>query len=133
MVEAVDMFREGRATRTPQDDSKATYESWCRKKDAEIDWAKPAADVYNLIRGTNPQPGAWTTHNGKTLQIFDSAKVAGANGAPGEVLDVGEAGITIAAADGAILAKRVRPEGGDKIPAGEFAAAAGLKKGARLG
>lgn len=133
MVEAVDLFREGRATRTAQDDSKATYESWCRKKDAEIDWAKPAADVYNLIRGTNPQPGAWTTHNGKTLQIFDSAKVAGAKGAPGEVLDVGEAGITIAAGDGAILAKRVRPEGGDKIPAGEFAAAAGLKRGARLG
>ena len=43
---------------------------------------------------------------------------------------------TVAAADGSEcleLAKRVRPEGGDKIPAGEFAAAAGLKKGARLG
>lgn len=133
MLEAVDMFREGRATRTPQDDSKATYESWCRKADAEIDWSKPAADVYNLIRGTNPQPGAWTTYKGKSLQIFDSAKVPGAKGAPGEVLAVTADGVTIAAAEGAILAKRVRPEGGDKIPAGEFAAVAGLKKGARLG
>ena len=42
-------------------------------------------------------------------------------------------GVTIAAAEGAILAKRVRPEGGDKVPAGEYAAVAGLKKGARLG
>ncbi len=58
----------------PRTSPKATYESWCRKKDAQIDWSKPAADVYNLIRGTNPQPGAWTTVDGAELQIFDARK-----------------------------------------------------------
>lgn len=131
MVEAVDLFREGRATRTKQDDSKATYESWCRKKDARIDWAKPAAEVYNLIRGTNPQPGAWTTYEGQEVQIFDSRKVAG-EGAPGTVIAVSDSTITIAAQGGAIEVQRVRPQGGGKITAGEFAAAAKLKQGARL-
>ena len=27
--------------------------------------------VYNLIRGCNPAPGAWSTLDGKILQIFD--------------------------------------------------------------
>ena len=133
MCEAVDLFREGRATRTPQDTSKATYESWCREADAEIDWTKPVAEVYNLIRGTNPQPGAWTTCRGKTLQIFDAARIDGADGAPGEVMAVSDAGIEIAAGGGRIRAKRVRPKGEGKMTAAEFAAKEGLSVGARLG
>ena len=138
MLEAVDLFREGRATRTKQDNAKATYESWCRKADAEIDWSKPVDQVYNLIRGTNPQPGAWTTLNGKTLQIYDARKVSvdadnAPGGAPGEVIAVAAESFTVAAAGGAIEVQRVRPEGEGKIAAGAFAAAAGLERGARLG
>ncbi|MFQ5627024.1 MAG: methionyl-tRNA formyltransferase, partial [Methyloligellaceae bacterium] len=60
MCESVDLVRDGKAPRIEQDDSKATYESWCRKKNAEIDWSKPVQEVHNLIRGTDPAPGAWT-------------------------------------------------------------------------
>ena len=132
VLEAVDLIRDGKAPRIKQDDSKATYESWCRKADAEIDWSKPVADVYNLIRGTNPQPGAWTTLGGKTLQIFDSARVD-ASGDPGAVTDVSDAGITVAADGGSILVKRLRYDGGDKLGAADFASAQGLSPGARLG
>lgn len=81
----------------------ATYEGWCRKNDAEIDWARPVADVYNLIRGTNPAPGAWTAHEGTKLDIFDSRCIAGSGtGAPGEVLSLGKEGMVMAAEGGAI-------------------------------
>jgi methionyl-tRNA formyltransferase len=133
MLEAVDLMRAGNPPRIPQDHSKASYESWCKREHAEIDWRKPADEVYNLIRGTNPQPGAWTTFQGKTLQIFDAAKLAGTAGAPGEVTGVGEDGFIVAARGGQILVKRVRPQGQGKIPAAEFAANAGLRPGARLG
>ncbi len=132
VLEAVDLIRDGKAPRIPQDHSKATYESWCRKADAEIDWSKPAADVYNLIRGTNPQPGAWTTLNGKTLQIFDSEPTE-ASGDPGTVTDVTDAGVTVAADGGGILVKRVRLDGGAKVAAMEIVAATGIKAGTRLG
>ncbi|MFW6024630.1 MAG: methionyl-tRNA formyltransferase [Dichotomicrobium sp.] len=132
ICEAVDLVREGRAPRIEQDHAKATYEGWCRKEDAEIDWSKPVAQVYNLIRGTNPQPGAWTRHKGEMLEIFDSATVEG-TGAPGEVLEAGESGFTVAADGGAIRVQRVRPAGGKKFPAGEFVAASRLKAGDRLG
>ena len=131
VLEAVDLIRDGKAPRIKQDNSKATYESWCRKENAGIDWSKPAAEVYNLIRGTNPQPGAWTTHDGKTLQIFDSEMVA-ASGRPGEITEISDAGITVAAGGGGVLVKRVRYDGGAKVAANEFVSAGGLTKGAIL-
>ncbi len=133
MLESVDLIRAGNAPRIKQDESNATYESWCRKADAEIDWSKPVAEVYNLIRGTNPQPGAWTVHKGETLQIFDSAKLDDAGGTPGEVTAVDDEGFTVAAQGGAIRVMRVRPEGQGKIAGAEFAAASGLTPGSRLG
>ena len=77
LMEAVDLVRAGKAPRIPQNDSQATYESWCRKADARIDWNKPASEVYNLIRGTDPQPGAWTLIDGQEVQIYDSEPSTG--------------------------------------------------------
>ena len=132
MVEAVDLVRAGKAPRVEQDPAQATYESWCRKADAEIDWSKPAAEVYNLIRGTDPQPGAWTVIGGNEVQIYDSAR-GRQSGAPGRVVAVEGGSFEVAAADGSIVVKRVRPKGGKKIDGGEFAREIGLARGAQLG
>ena len=133
MMEAVDLVREGKAPKIAQDDSQATYESWCKKSNVEIDWSTPVDQVYNLIRGSNPQPGAWTTFNGKKLDIFDCTKLSEAGGLPGEVSDISEAGFRVSVGDGKIQVKRVRPEGDKKIAASEFVTGSGLANGARLG
>jgi methionyl-tRNA formyltransferase len=133
MLEAIDLVKAKKAPRIPQDPNAGSYEGWCRKENAEINWKKPMKDVYNLIRGTNPQPGAWTKHKGKTLEIYDCAKLARAGGKPGQITSVGAKGFVVAARGGQIQILRVRPEGGPKIPAAEFAEQAGLKKGDRLG
>ncbi len=132
MVEAVDLVRDGTAPRVDQDHSQATYESWCRKDDAEIDWTKPAGEVYNLIRGTNPQPGAWTTVGGKELKVFD-CNPADAGGSAGEIVHITKEGFTVACGDGGLLVRRVRPHDGGKVAAAEFVAGAGLTAGSRLG
>ncbi|MEO0622463.1 MAG: methionyl-tRNA formyltransferase [Pseudomonadota bacterium] len=132
VLEVCDLFRAGSPPRTAQDESRATYESWCRKKDAEIDWGKPAAEVYNLIRGCNPQPGAWTTIGGSEVQLYD-ARPAEGTGTPGEVVSVTEDGVTVQAEGGRILLKRVRPAGSGKIPATDWAQEAALKAGTKLG
>ena len=77
MMEAIDLVRDGNAPKQVQDPDAGSYEGWCRKEDVQIDWSKPTDEVYNLIRGANPQPGAWTTCNGKELKIFDSRKTSG--------------------------------------------------------
>ena len=137
MLEGVDLVKAGKAPKIKQDESTATYEGWCKAENAEIKWDKPAAEVYNLIRGTNPQPGAWTKAQGKTLGVFESAKVAGAKGAPGEVIEITDKGVTVgagvAAGGGAVQLQRVRPEGSGKVAAAEWAKAAGIQAGSKLG
>lgn len=128
MIESLDLVRDGKAPKISQDHSKATYEYRFKKQLAEIDWSKSADEVYNLIRAVNPAPGAWTSFKGQKLDIYDARK-ADASGKPGEVISVTSDGITIAAGSGAVLAKRVRAEAGQKIPAAEFAASTGLKPG----
>ncbi len=127
MIESLDLVKAGTAPKVPQDHSQATYEYRFKKELAEIDWSKPAAEVYNLIRAVNPAPAAWTTLGETKIDIFDSASVVG-SGKPGEILSVGPEGITVAAGGGAILVKRLRA-GGQKTTASEFAASSGLKPG----
>lgn len=132
VVQVCELFRDNNPPRTQQDESLATYERRCTKKHAHIDWYKPVAQVYNLIRGTNPAPGAWTTHNGSELNIYDSVKVAG-DGVAGRVIDISEDGVTVQSVGGRVLVKRVKPAGGKKITAAEWAADSGISIGDNLG
>jgi methionyl-tRNA formyltransferase len=134
MLESLDLVKEGKAARIAQDDAQSTYESWCKAEDVELDWSKPVDEVYNMIRGANPQPGAWTRLEGKVLQIFDSQKAsAAAGGAPGEVTEVAADSFTVAANGGQIVVRRVKPEDGKKVGADEFIQSIGLKSGTQLG
>src|SRR5574339_601790 len=74
MLEAADLIAAGKHKEVVQDESKASYEGWCREGEARIHWAHHVDFVYNIIRGCNPAPGAWTTLNGKKIQIFDARK-----------------------------------------------------------
>ena len=133
MIASVDLVRDGKAPKIVQDDSQATYESWCRKADVEIDWTRPAAEVHNLIRGADPAPGAWTTIGGTAVQLFESRRIEGSGGAPGEIVAAGEGGLVISAGDGHVSVGRARPDGGGKVAAGDYAAEAGIAAGTRAG
>ena len=131
MIEGVDLVSIGNPPKVPQNHDNATYESWCRKADAEVDWSKSVQEVYNLIRGTNPQPGAWTTFDGNELKIFDS-RIVDASGVPGEVVSVSNDGFVVAADGGGILIQRVRPQNSGKISASEYIDNTGITAGVRL-
>src|SRR5262245_44235985 len=133
LLEGVDLVRAGNAPRIVQDESQATYEGWCKSEHVQVDWSKPMQEIWNLVRGADPQPGAWTTHGGTTVQLFDARKLPGAaGGQPGTVTAIDEAGMTIVAQGGAIQVTRVRA-GGPKVAAAEFAKGAGLRVGAKQG
>jgi methionyl-tRNA formyltransferase len=131
MLESIDLVRDGNAPREVQDPEDGSYEGWCRKENVQIDWGKGGDEVYNLIRGANPQPGAWTRFNGNEVRIFDSRKVD-ATGEPGSVLSIDDSGAVIATGDGAIRVMKVRADAG-KVAAADYAVAAGLEVGSKLG
>ncbi len=131
MIESLDLVRNGTAPRIEQNLDEGSYESWFGKRQAQLDWNESASKVYNIIRAGNPQPGAWTTHNGTELKIYDSALSSGV-GTPGEVIAVDDDGFEVAANGGSIRVGRVRSDGG-KISAVEWASQVRLKVGNGLG
>ena len=138
MLEAADLVVAGRHKEIVQDESQATYEGWCREAEAHIEWSRPIEHIYNLIRGCNPAPGAWTTLNGAKLQIFDCRKIrfrrfADVKGGIGEIAEVGEQSFRITAHGGQIEVLRARLADGKKIAGGELAQTAQLAAGTKLG
>ena len=138
MLEAADLVMAGKHQEIVQDESQATYEGWCRAAEAAIDWTKPIDHVYNLIRGCNPAPGAWTTLNGKKLQIFDARKAvfrrfADVAGKPGEIVAVTPQSFRIVAQGGAVEVLKARYDDGKKVSAAEIAQAAGVQTGTQCG
>ncbi len=133
MIESVDLVRAGDAPKIVQDDSQSTYESWCRKANVEIDWTRPAQEVHNLIRGADPAPGAWTTIGGTAVQLFESTRIEGVGGEPGEIVAVGEGRLVVAAGGGHVSVGRARPEGGGKVAADAYAGEVGIAPGTRAG
>ena len=132
VLQVCDLFRAGNPPHIVPDEDLATYERRCVKKHAKIDWNKPVSQVYNLIRGTNPAPGAWTTLNGVEVQVYDSARVPG-DGVSSKIIDISDAGVTVQCIGGRIQIQRVRPAGEGKVASTEWAASAGLSVGDILG
>jgi len=130
-VDAVALVRQGRAPHIAQDEALATYDPLLTDAHAAIDWSRPVATVHDLIRGCDPQPGAHTSFGGARLRLYEPRRADGA-AAPGTVLAVDGAGITVAAQGGAVRCARAR-DGGAKAAATDVALALGIAPGARLG
>ncbi len=134
IMESIELIKKGIAPCIPQDETQASYEGLCTGENTLIDWKRPVTEIYNLIRGADPQPGASTRYADSSLKLF-SAELIHENyrGLPGEIARISEQGFVISVNDGAILVKRVRPEGSRKIEAADFARQASLTVGCRLG
>jgi methionyl-tRNA formyltransferase len=134
VLDAVALVTQGKAPRIPQDHSKATYDPPCDEKVAALDWSKPARAVYNFIRGCDPQPGATTTFKGEKVKFYNVAFISEApKAAAGEILEVGDKGLKVAANGGAVFITRFRTKDLGKVKAPDFIAAKQPKVGEKFG
>ena len=131
LIDTVEAMRCGTVTRTPQDDSLATYAKKVEKEDARIDFSLSAEAVDFRIRGVTPIPGAFAYLDGKMLKICRES-VCDGRGEIGEVIGidgVGEGSFTVACADRAIKVTSVIPEGKGRMSAGDFIRGRKIKLG----
>ena len=110
ILESVDLVAAGNAPKIVQDESFATYEGWCGADDARIDWSQDVTTVHNLIRGCDPQPGAWSMFNGERVSLFGStiADIDSESSGAGTIVNIDDSGMTVACSGGAVRVKRVR-------------------------
>lgn len=137
IAESVRLVREGKAPKIEQDHSKATYEPPCDDRVAAIDWKKSGDEIYNLIRGCDPQPGAYSGFRGEKVRFYNTTFIKGTIGGDiqlesGTVTGLDAKGLRIAAPGGELLVTRVRSTSGGKVEAGEWVSAAGVKPGDRF-
>lgn len=125
LVEALALLSTGSLVEVEQDHARATFAPKIDRETARIDWAAPARDVANLIRGMDEVPGAWTTLDGEPVKLFRPALVdiAGAgdagSGAPGTILSVAGA-LLVATGRGAVALGEVQPAGGRRMRAADW-------------
>jgi methionyl-tRNA formyltransferase len=138
MLEAADLVLAGKHKERAQEESQASYEGWCRKAEARLNWANHVDFIYNTIRGCNPAPGAWTTLEGKELQLFDARKhpvraFGAVKGKVGEVVEVTDKGFQVTAQGGRIEVLRAKLGDGKKLAAAELVSSGQIRAGAILG
>ncbi len=118
---------EGTLTRTPQDDSRATYAPPITQEHCRISWNQLPEAVCNLIRGLAPYPGAYCIFRGANMKIWKAEVIAETekgsrhNGAiPGEILSAGRDGIKVACRGGSLLIIELQACSCRRMNAGEY-------------
>ncbi len=134
LIEAVDQIEAGTAPAIAQDEQLATYEPPCRDEHARVDPGKPAREVYNLIRGCDPQPGAYVMMGDRRLRLYDAAFEPGEpNAEPGTIVAIDGTGMRFALRGATTVMRRVRFDTDPKkVAPQELADAGELRVGAKL-
>ena len=109
MVEAVDLIKAGKAPSIVQDESKATYEPPCRDEHAQVDFGKPAREVFNLS-GMRSAAGRVCDVGRESGAALRSRRFHQAvqHAAAGTIVAIDADGMKIALAGGTITVKRAR-------------------------
>jgi methionyl-tRNA formyltransferase len=131
IVAALGEVAAGRAHAVPQPVVGATYARKIDKREAAIDWQRPAVEIERAVRALRPLPGATAKLRGEALKIW-RARVVAAHGAAGTVLDAGDEGVLIACGDQALLVSELQRAGGKRLAAAEFLRGCSIASGERL-
>jgi methionyl-tRNA formyltransferase len=122
LQEALEGWRRGEIIPRPQDEAVASYFGQVKKEEGEIDWTKPALEIWRCVRAFYPWPGCFTRWKGKQLKINEAYVIADESGQEaGRVIALpGGEGLGIAAGADILGVKRLQYEGKKDMTAAEF-------------
>lgn len=133
LKEALALLRKDQLPPIKQDDALATEAPLLCKHEAKIDWTEPAEKISCLIRGLEPWPLAFTTHEDKWLRLFRPQVIQGApDEAPGTLCRIDKDGLVIAAGRDYLLVSEVQCEGSKRMPVDAFLRGRPLEVGIRF-
>ena len=136
LTQTIPDFISGKITPQKQPVEGASYARKIEKQDGQIDWTKPARELWNRIRAFTPWPGAFTFLPAEPkpllLKIWQAEPVEELHGAAGEILRADKSGLVIACGVGALRILTLQREGGRRMSAPEFLAGTHLQPGTRL-
>jgi len=123
LMQTLTPWFEGVLTPKPQDNEKATYSRIIGKEDGEVDWHRPAIEIWRGMRAFQPWPGCYTTWQGKLVKIIEAVPLPGEEGEPGKVIAIEERqGVTVGVqtGEGVLGLLQVQLEGKRAMAAEDF-------------
>lgn len=132
LIEALERIAAGPVVWTPQDDARATMAPPLSKADGAIDFARPAREVRDRIRGVDPWPGAVAALGEETIKLFGASLVDG-GGPPGVIQTVERTGAVIACGEGAVRVAELQAPGKRRMAFADFARGRPIAPGTVLG
>lgn len=130
LVEVLGGLSDGRAQARAQPEDGVTYAAKIDKRETELDWRRPAAELERAVRAFRPAPGALARLGEERVKIWRAA-LADAEGEPGTVLDARE--LLVACGSGALRLLELQRAGGRRVSAAEFLRGRPLPIGTRFG
>ena len=132
LIETITKGQNDEITPIKQNDDDATLAPIIKKDVGKIDWNKSAEEIRNLIRGTQPWPGAFTSYEGKNIKIF-KASVDDTTGNPGEIIKVDKDSLLIGTGNKSLFIEELQIEGGKRLRVSDFLRGNSLKANSVLG
>ena len=128
IVEVLDELAGGRARPAPQPQAGVTNARKIDKRETELDWTRPAAELERAVRAFRPTPGAAARLDGEPLKIW-RARVVDQPLTAGTLTPELLAGC----GEGALQILELQRAGGKRLAAAEFLRGHPVRPGARLG
>lgn len=133
IVSTLKKLEDGSITPVKQDDSQSNYAKIISKEMAKIDFTKSADEIFNLIRGFNPWPVAYTIIDSKRLKVFAAEKIGKTSGKPGEVVSV-DGGLSVCFGDGnGLKFTDIQLEGSKRMSASDLLKGRAIEIGTVIG
>ncbi len=129
--ETLEKLEQGALTPIPQKEEEATRAPMLTKEMARVDWARPAQQVHDWIRGLNPWPCAVCSLEGRRLKLLAS-QVVGAQGAPGEVRAV-DGELVVCCGQGGLRVTQLQTPEGKRMSGKSYLLGRPVQAGARMG
>lgn len=134
LVKYLPEIADGRVSAEKQDDSLATYAPMIKKAEGRLDFSQDAAVLDRLVRGMNPDPGAFTEYGGSRMKVLEAEAVGeDAGGEPGRVISADEAGIDVSCGKGALRITRLQMPGKRAMNTADFLRGHSIAAGEKLG
>ena len=122
LIETLRAVERGEVTKSPQNEAEATYAPRLPPDIGRLRWSRRAGDLWNLVRGLAPQPGAHTFYRGRLVRVLGAQPLPGDHPTrAGTIVGVRKGmGVEVATGQGTLLLTRLQPEGRRVMTAEEF-------------
>jgi len=133
LIDTLNSIEANLNNRIPQDDSKSTYAPTMDKELGKISWDNKGITIKNLVRGTDPWPGAYIVYEGRRIKVFN-VDICNkfAEGDAGKIVKVSDEGLYVNTISDCVIIKDLQFPGKKRMLVKEYLKGNDFKVGTKL-